>query len=372
MAELPGLEEFHRQRKSFFYPKTDCPLPDSFLRKSGALEKPPGLKEEIAAVCLLTLGDEPLEVEPLGEKGTFHSLFRAHLAHRSVIVRVNALSQLHQDFSLFIDPEIMKVLKENHLPYLDVHKVDVSRGDCDFDYEILEEARGRSLRDFDADEAKLRPLLMQLGRFVGRLHRIQTQRFGLVDVRPWVKQAIGEDLTDSVLTAHYAPILGTHETWKEYLTLRLEEHVEKCVEVGAINIFEAGQIIKIMESISNSLTTIQPVLLHGDLGNHNIFTDDHAITAVIDWEDCLCGDPVFDIAFWATFHPVERHGYFLDGYRMEKELPADFGRRFWLYFLRIGLSKTVLRHRFGLTDRPGRPPASRRIQQALEGLSLAA
>jgi len=109
-----------------------------------------------------------------------------------------------------------------------------------------------------------------------------------------------------------------------------------------------------------------PVLLHGDLGSHNVFTDGRDVTAVIDWEDALSGDPVFDIAFWATFHPDRRHAAFLDGYRAVRALPADFEWRFWLYYLRVALAKTVLRHRLGITDRPGRLPASRRIQKGLE------
>jgi len=42
--------------------------------------------------------------------------------------------------------------------------------------------------------------------------------------------------------------------------------------------------------------------------------------------------------------------------------------RFWTYFLRVALAKTVVRHNLGLRDRPGRPPASRRIQLALDRL----
>jgi Ser/Thr protein kinase RdoA (MazF antagonist) len=171
---------------------------------------------------------------------------------------------------------------------------------------------------------------------------------------------------------HPTGICGLHATWAEYLFLRFEEHVKKCVDISAISLVEAGQISRLFETIANSLMNIQPVLLHGDLGNHNVFTDGKIITALIDWEDCLCGDLVFDIAFWATFHPEERHRFFLDGYRMENRLPDDFARRFWLYYLRIALSKTVLRDRFGLKDRPGRPPAAGRIRQGLKALSRAA
>ena len=56
------------------------------------------------------------------------------------------------------------------------------------------------------------------------------------------------------------------------------------------------------------------------------------------------------------------------GYRSEADLPTDFEQRFWLYFLRVALAKTVLRHRLGVKDRPGREPAALRIRQGLTRL----
>jgi Ser/Thr protein kinase RdoA (MazF antagonist) len=381
MSALLNLDDFHRQRKSFFYAKTDCPLPDAYLKKSGADQVATISPSEIGVICREVLGEEADLVEPLNGQGTFHWLFRVRFANQSIILRINALSHLHRDFSFFIEPAVMRILKENHLPFLKVDAVDVSRGKWKFDYEILDEARGQSLRDYDADEKSICRLLIELGRFVGQLHRVQAQGYGPVDVRPWVSRlgfggmkwrALDPRLDRAPLTINHLPVSGSLETWREYLVLRLDDHVKKCVEIGAISQAEGRRITEIIEAKAPSVTSIQPVLLHGDLGNHNVFTDGKKITAVIDWEDCLCGDPVFDIAFWATFHPVERHRFFLEGYQLEKSLPEDFGRRFWLYFLRIALSKTVLRNRIGLNDCPGRPPASKRIQLALGALSQAA
>src|SRR5262249_32278643 len=148
-----------------------------------------------------------------------------------------------------------------------------------------------------------------------------------------------------------------------------------CVRLGVVTPEEAQRILKTFDRCTRLLHVEEPALLHGDLGSHNVFTDGASITALIDWEDCLSGDPVFDIAFWATFHPERRHQAFLDGYRSESPLPGDFAVRFWLYFLRIALGKTVLRHRLRLSDPPGRPAASLRIQRGLgeaESLSRAA
>ena len=114
------------------------------------------------------------------------------------------------------------------------------------------------------------------------------------------------------------------------------------------------------------------VLLHGDLGSHNVLTDGDRLLGLIDWEDAVAGDPVYDIAFWATFHPAARRTIFLTGYRDVRALPDDFPLRFWLYFVRIALAKAVHRRRFGYPDRPDRPTAAQRIRSALDELARAA
>jgi len=76
------------------------------------------------------------------------------------------------------------------------------------------------------------------------------------------------------------------------------------------------------------------------------------------------GDPVYDIAFWGTFHSARRHcPTFSTAYFGGKQPFADFELRYWLYFVRVALGeKPFLRHRLGYADPPGRPPASTRIQ----------
>jgi aminoglycoside phosphotransferase (APT) family kinase protein len=234
---------------------------------------------------------------------------------------------------------------------------DVSREVCPFDFEIVAEAQGRRLSEFDeSDEIHAR--LRQLGEVVARLHQIRFEGFGFLDVRP----------LDKAGNAALADTRGTCQHWREYVERNLAAHVKTCRTIGAIDAAEAAEIRARFVEHAAVLDAAAGALLHGDLGNHNVFVDESGISALIDWEDCLVGDPVYDIAFWATFHPERRHEHFLAGYRQAGELPADFDLRFWLYFLRVSLAKTVHRHRFGYADRPDRPPPSRRIQLSLERL----
>jgi aminoglycoside phosphotransferase (APT) family kinase protein len=171
-----------------------------------------------------------------------------------------------------------------------------------------------------------------------------------------------------LLDAYY-PLTGVKENWSHYLLLHLEDHICACTTIGAITPAEADTIRACFASADPLLRSAPLRLLHGDWGHHNIFVEGNKIVAVIDWEDALGGDPAFDIAYWGTFVRPEMLAGFIEGYVTESgPLPSDFEQRYWLYFLRIALSKTVHRHLFSTQDRPNRPPASRRIQQALTKL----
>jgi Ser/Thr protein kinase RdoA (MazF antagonist) len=349
------VEIFQRQRQAVFYPKADLPLPDALLRPSMPAPEVQAAQVRAASdVCRRALGESPVDVRPLSELGTFHTLYRATFADgRRRVVRFNALSSQQRDCPLLLDAAASAALKEAGLPALVVKKVDLSRQWCPWDYEIVEEAPGKSLKAFDHDDALIMPLLRALGGFVARLHAIHTEGSGLMDVRPLTRSGA-------------MTLRGAWARWQDYLMVRLPEHVACCVDLGAITTREADAIHEQFECLRDIAVT--PCLLHGDLGNHNIFTDGSAITALIDWEDCLSGDPVYDIAFWATFHPERRHRAFLEGYQEVRPLPVDFEMRFWLYFLRVALAKTVLRHRLGLKDLPGRSPAALRIRRGLDGV----
>lgn len=349
------LEEFCRERRALFYPKADLPIADAVLRTLAESGNLGDLAPLVADLCREALGEAPASVTPLGEAGTFHRLYRAAApGGGAVIVRLNALSHLRRDFLMHLDAWAAEQLRGAGLPAPRVRAVDLSRSRCPYDFEVLDEAPGTPLKALDDDEERLRPLLYALGRFVARVHRVRTRGFGFFDVRPLA------------LPAAPAPVAGLSPTWRTYVLRRLESHLATCAAVGAVSADEVRRVRAAFLGCDDLLDGVEPALLHGDLGSHNVFTDGRDVTALIDWEDCLSGDPAFDVAFWATFHPDRRHAAFLDGYRSARDVPADFERRFWLYYLRVALSKTVLRHRLGLADRPGREPASLRIRKGLE------
>lgn len=64
-----------------------------------------------------------------------------------------------------------------------------------------------------------------------------------------------------------------------------------------------------------------PVLVHGDIGMHNVLFDDDELTAILDWEASHIGDPADELA-WI----IQCTGQYLDGEKL-LELYQDAGGR---------------------------------------------
>jgi fructosamine-3-kinase len=357
------LQAWSAQRLRTFYAKADLAVSDDTLRGLRARNHDQlGLTaDRVAALCRPVCGSV-VAVEPLGQQGTFHRLLHVLGGAGTCIFRANAASDLYRDFLFHLDPWLAPRLHAAGVPVPSVYAVDTSRSVYPLDYQLLEEIPGTSLERFHDDEPRLRVLLRRLGELTARLHQVRLDGFGPLDVRPL--------LTSSADTC--TSLRGLHDTWHNYLGLNLVAHVAGCVDLGAITAAEGDQVLRLFADNAARLVVAEPRLLHGDLGSHNVLTDGTDLTGLIDWEDCLPGDPVFDVASWATFQPEPRHPAFLDGYRSTGSLPPDFEPRFWLYYLRMSLAKTVHRYRFAYADRPGRPPTALRIRRGLEGLRRAA
>lgn len=186
--------------------------------------------------------------------------------------------------------------------------------------------------------------LDQLFESLRKLHDIQPEGFGLFD---------GEK-----------DFAGTHGRWESYLLLNLGIHLDYLFENGLISSNENHDIFsKILGHCYNYQYTDMGSLLHGDLGPQNIkFYQDKLY--LIDWDDALSGDPLYDLANWATFqwHSKDDEKYIFDFIKRFDHKSPDFV--FWIYFLRISVMKMVVLHKNGFKDLSR---AKNRILRALYG-----
>ena len=359
MSPLEDPETYRARRGRMFHPKSDLLVDDCVLRSLPASSDADlgFTPEHLRRAFEQALGSAAAEITRAPHQGTFHRLFKSLVGGEPYLLRASVLSDRVPDHTLHLERWAAGQARTAGVPVADVIHVDTSRAEVPFDFQVVSELPGTTLRAYDQDGASLEPLLEMLGGVVARLHGVEMRGFGLIDTQP---------LLDGGGPPGPERPGGTAATWHEYIQRQLDAHLEACLRAGDLRPDAACRARELLTDGDLYPADPSPALLHGDLGNHNVLTDGTAVTALLDWEDCLAGDPIYDIAFWATFHPPGRHEAFLGGYRAVHELPEDFSVRFWLYFLRIALAKTVHRRRFGYEDLPGRAPASRRIDLGLE------
>ena len=334
-----------------FLTKADLPLPDQLLRGLRTLDPlVDGLTPEVAAgAAARATGCAIAGVEPSPAAGTFHQVYMARLkgSETQVVVRLGRLWREGTDWGMHADAMATRAAAAHGVPCAKTLAVDTSRRESPVDTQVLEQAPGQCLRELDADDAAIAPHLAALARTLRQIHGIQGEGFGFLDIRA----GLGEKLR------------GIHTSWSHHVLNRVAEHVNVCHAAGLVTVGEGAMIRGIFAGSKDWLDASSSQLLHGDCGNHNVFTGDGHGPVLIDWEDALLGDPAYDLAMWATFHPERRWAAFFEAYGADWDHP-----RFWVHFLRIALAKTVHRLRFGYTDAPGRAPASIRIQRALAAM----
>lgn len=341
---MAGLASERERRRAAFFPKADLRAPTPFAL--APLEQKRALLEPHRPAVQVIAG--PARVHP--RQGTFHALWEIDgAAGKSAILRTSIPGDPETDYTLLLDAWASREMQRRGLPAVEIHATDLSRSAAPFDFQLAARAPGSPLSRYDDNEPAIQALLEAVGAALAELHAIPANGYGLLDPAD--------------------PARGCAASWPDYLFARLEEHIAACRDIAAIDSTESDRIARLFLDSRPLFENLPVHLLHGDPGSHNIFTDGRRITAFLDWEDALAGDPVFDLASCATFHPERRWSALLRGYRRVHDPGPGFERRFWLYFLRLALAKTVHRHRFGYRDLPGRQPAARRIQVSLDRLT---
>lgn len=333
-------------RATCFYTKTDVELDDETLRAlAGASDGELGLTRDIIVEAARAGGCDGDRIERAETQGTFHRLYRVHHQGRPAILKIGLFA--------FCAPAMAgaaRAINAAHAAAIPVPALlggDLTLCLFSFPFQIQEQAPGEMLAGFDVNEQRVREALSATAKIIAQLHEVRGEGFGLL--------------------AAECALAGLDQDWASYVWRRGEAHLARCHDAGLVSSDEAKQALLALERVGR--WSVVPRLLHGDLGSRNIFVEEGRLAALIDWEDALVGEPLFDLAFFASFHPERRHDAIIDAYAIDRPLTDYDMLRFWTYFLRIALSKTVQRLRFGIEDSPGRVPASRRIQLALGRIS---
>ncbi len=344
-----------QQRRTIFYLKTDLPVADRRLRELAAdAERALAARTPLIADLVEEFGFAGT-VSPLA-RGSFHVVHRvAQPDGRSLIVRSTLSGLFADDPGVAAEAHVRHWLAGSGVSELvpTVHVTGWRSRGGPFDFAVQAYVAQPSIAvQGDALLDEKSNLLAGMGEILRAVHAVEGEGAGPADYGC-------DDQPDA--------LRGMHAHWRDYITLRLEDHVRICTDAARIDARIADRILNRFAILDPLLRERPMRLLHGDPGIHNFCADPVSgrITALLDWEDVLVGDPLFEVAMVATFQPERRMPAFLAGYGL-REPDTSEQLLTALYFLRISLSKTVHRLRFGIKDRPDRMAAHLRIHKGLD------
>lgn len=227
----------------------------------------------------------------------------------------------------YVESLAAKIALDNGLPAYKTILIHELQGEDDIAYQVIEKLDGHTVQFTLKDEPqKEEKLVYEMGVMMARIHKIKAQGFG-----PFNNDE-----------AKKGKLLGLHNTLSEAINAGLDENLERLVTYNILT----EEIAKKMRSlfINNPLLDVKTsVLVHNDFADWNLLTDGEIITGIIDWDECVAGHPIEEIACWSTFFDPDRIYPFLKGYFSEASKDDNFDELFNLFRLRYTISKMALR-----------------------------
>lgn len=197
----------------------------------------------------------------------------------------------------------------------------------DVSYQLIEKLRGDTVQFYLKNNPDMEEkLVYEMGKTMAKLHEIKVEGFG---------SFINEE-------AKNGKLIGRFKNLSDAVLAGLDENLERLVKYDVLTQDIANKMRELF--VNNKLLDIsEAVLVHNDFADWNLLTDGKEITGIIDWDECVGGYGIEEIACWSTFFDPKRLDKFLEGYFSESDRPDNFEEVFELLRLRYTISKMALR-----------------------------
>ncbi len=282
------------------------------------------LREHFPAVTL----------RPAGGQGN-HRTFFADIGGAAAFVRVEDGPE--RDDYIEVESCILAEVRALGLPAPRVLGVDASRQRVPFAWQVMECIAAPDLNQLHKQgRLDLPRCASEIGAAVARWQSITPPGFGPFD--------------PAVLRSENR-LHGFHARYADYFRLHLDRHLRFLVERGFLPEPEARAIESAIARHEALLALERGCLVHKDLALWNILGTETEITAFIDWDDAISGDPMDDLSLLGCFYDGSILARALAGYATVRPLPEEHRRRFWLHLLRNMIVKAVIRVGAGYFDR---------------------
>ncbi len=269
---------------------------------------------------------EPLDLNAQTSFGNVNSIRVGVLeSGKKVIIRCHPKGVKNGYF--YSESLASKIALENGIPAYKTYLIHDLKDEKDISFQVIEKLDGDTiqfyLREYPEKEEQL---VYEMGKTMANLHKIRVNGFG-----PFSNDKAKEGNLE-----------GTYKTLQESVNAGLEENLDRLVKYNILSREVADKMKSLFDS-NPLLDSNESVLVHNDFADWNLLTDGKTISGVIDWDECVGGHPIQEIACWSTFFDPERIGSFLKGYYSETKKPDNFEELFQLFRLRYTISKMALR-----------------------------
>lgn len=269
---------------------------------------------------------KPLDLEAQTSLGNVNSIRIGVLeSGEEVIIRCHPKGVKNGYF--YAESLAAKIALENGIPAYKTYCIHELENENDISYQVIEKLDGDTVQfALKNNPLKEEKLVFEMGKTMAKLHKTKTVGFGPFD----------NELAKS------GKLVGRHSSLKESISAGLDENLERLVKYEVLTLEMADKMKRLFED-NDLLNSDISVLVHNDFADWNLLTDGNTITGVIDWDECVAGNPIQEIACWSTFFDPERIKPFLEGYFSETKMYDNFEETFQLMRLRYTISKMALR-----------------------------
>lgn len=312
-------------RRDIYYWK--CDRPAAFHGTQSRSEADLLIAPQLLAELQRHFATSSIDLQPGVGQGN-HLTWNALVDERSLFVRVE--NGPERDSHLAIESQLLDLVRGTNVPTPRVFGCDATRSRVPFAWQALERIPEPDLnRWFKQNRLDSASIAFQIGQAVARWQSLSFPGFG----------PFNESLH------------GYHATYADYFHLRLNDHLQFLVSRGFFTEQQRAEVLQAVEDHRPLLDRARGCFVHKDLALWNVLGSEQQITAFIDFDDSICGDPLDDLSLLACFHDAAFLKQAFAGYISIRPLAENYRRRFWLHLLRNMIVKAVIRVGAGYFDR---------------------
>lgn len=319
-------------RCDIHYWKCDRPAAFHGTQERGGSDT--GIEHQLREALQNRFATPHIELESVTSQGN-HLTWNAIANDLPMFVRVE--NGPEQDDHLELESALIDQVRTTGVPTPKIHGVDVTRSRVPFAWQALEKIAHPDLNHwYKQGELNAPGIAFDIGAAVACWQSIHPHGYGPFDSKQW-----REDHR----------LCGYHADYADYFCLRLDQHLNFLIKHDFLSSHECAAITAIIEKHRHLLKLEGGCFVHKDLALWNILGSKNRITAFIDFDDAISGDPMDDLSLLACFHDAAFLTRAFEGYQSIRPLPEEYRRRFWLHLLRNMIVKAVIRVGAGYFER---------------------